>query len=133
VARYGAAYADRATYENSRASVYAPWILAEVARVSLTRGTEFRSKPATDDDLLDCCAAYQAIPDPELGVKKELETVGHFLLRMGSQQLTFPHSHANGLARTVALLEQTRPVVPPKIATPGWPERLLGCSLGRLR
>jgi hypothetical protein len=129
VARYGAEFADRATYQNSRTSVYAPWVLAEVARVSLIRGTEFRSKPAIDSDLLSCCAAYQALSDPELGVKKELETVGHFLLRMGGQQLTFPHSHAHNLARTVALLEQTQPVRAPKIATPGWPERLLGCSL----
>jgi hypothetical protein len=129
VARYGAAFVDRASYQHPRMAVYAPWVLAEVARVSLIRGTEFRSKPATDDDLLDCCAAYQAIPDPELGVKKALETVGHFLLRMGGQQLTFPQSHAHDLARTVALLEQTQPVRAPKIATPGWPERLLGCSL----
>jgi hypothetical protein len=95
----------------------------------LIRGTEFRSKPATDSDLLSCCAAYQALSDPELGVKKTPLALGHFLLRMGGQQLTFPQSHANDLARTVALLEQTQPVRAPKIATPGWPERLLGCSL----
>src|ERR1700733_8882983 len=53
VARYGAAFVDRAKYQNSRTSVYAPWVLAEVARVSLICGTEFRRKPATDSDLLD--------------------------------------------------------------------------------
>lgn len=122
VARYGAAFVDRATYQNARTAVFAPWALAEVARVSLIRGTEFRSKPATDSDLLSCCAAYQALSDPELGVKKTPEALGHFLLRMGGQQLTFPQSHANDLTRTVALLEQTQPVKPPKIATPGWPD-----------
>lgn len=129
VARYGAAYADRETYEHPKTAVYAPWVLAEVARVSLVRGTEFYRQPATDRDLLDCCAAYQALRDPELGVKRELQTVGHFLLRMGGQQLIFPQSYAHDLARTVALLEQTQPTKAPRIATPGWPERLLGCSL----
>jgi hypothetical protein len=55
--------------------------------------------------------------------------LGHFLLRMGGQQLAFQHSYANDLSRTVALLEQTSPARTPEIATPGWPERLVGCSL----
>ena len=128
MARYGAEFADPKKYQNPRTAVYAPWVLAEVARVSLTRGTEFRSKPVTDKDILACCAAYQALSDPELG-QKTLEALGHFLLRMGGQQLTFQQSYSNDLSRTVALLEQTSPGRTPKIATPGWPERLLGCSL----
>lgn len=129
VAQYGAAYADRKAYEHPDTAVYAPWVLSEVARVSLVRGTEFQRRPATDRDLLDCCAAYDAIRDPELGVKRELQVVGNFLLRTGGQQLIFPQSYANDLTRTVALLEQTQPTRVPKIITPGWPERLLGCSL----
>jgi hypothetical protein len=128
VARYGAEYADPEKYQTARTAVYAPWVLADVARVSLVRGTEFRSKPATDDDLVSCCAAYQALSDPELG-RKTPGALGHFLLRMGGQQLAFQNSYANDLSRTVALLEQTSPARTPEIATPGWPERLLGCSL----
>jgi hypothetical protein len=128
VARRGAEFADRKNYQNARAAVYAPWVLAEVARVSLVYGTEFNRKPATDDDLLSCCAAYQALYDPELKLKTP-EALGHFLLRMGGQQLTFQQSYYNNLSRTVALLEQTDPRRPPKIATTGWPQRLLGCSL----
>jgi hypothetical protein len=52
VARYGAEYADPEKYQTARRAVYAPWVLADVARLRLVRGTEFRSKPATDDDLL---------------------------------------------------------------------------------
>lgn len=128
VARYGAEYADPEKYQTARTAVYAPWVLADVARVSLVRGTEFRSKPATDDDLVSCCAAYQALSDPELG-RKTPWALGHFLLRMGGQQLAFQNSYANDLSRTVALLEQTSPARTPEIATPDWPERLLGCSL----
>lgn len=128
VARYGAEFAEPKKYRNPRTAVYAPWVLAEVARVSLVRGTEFRSKPATDKDLLACCAAYQALSDPELG-QKTPEALGHFLLRMGGQQLTFQQSFSNDLSRTAALLEQTSPGTTPEIATAGWPERLLGCRL----
>jgi hypothetical protein len=52
VARYGAEYADPEKYQTARRAVYAPWVLADVARLRLVRGTEFRSKPTTDDDLL---------------------------------------------------------------------------------
>jgi hypothetical protein len=48
---------------------------------------------------------------------------------MAGQQLTFQQSHGNDLSRTVALFEQTSPGRAPAIATPGWPERLLGCTL----
>lgn len=128
VARCGAEFADPEKYQTSRTAVYAPWVLAEIARVSLVRGTEFRSKPTTDSDLLSCCAAYQALSDPELG-QRTTGALGHFLLRMAGQQLTFQPSHGNDLSRTVALLEQTSPGRTPETATPGWPERLLGCTL----
>ena len=64
VARYGAVFADPQSYRNPRTAVYAPWVLADIARVSLTCGTEFRGKPVTDSDFLSCCAAYQALADP---------------------------------------------------------------------
>src|ERR1700683_5467268 len=57
VARYGAAFTERAAYLDSKSAVFAPWVLAEIARASLVYGTEFNRKPATDDDLLSCCAA----------------------------------------------------------------------------
>lgn len=128
VARYGAAFADRMTYLNANSSVFAPWVLAEVARASLIYGTEFNRKPATDDDLLSCCAAYQALNDPELG-RRSQDAVGHFLLRIAGEQLTFQHSILNDLSRPVALLEQTTPRKALKVATSGWPQRLFGCTL----
>jgi hypothetical protein len=128
VARYGAAFADRKAYLKADSAVFAPWVLAEVARVSLIYGTEFNRKPAADDDLLSCCAAYQALRDPELG-RGGPDAIGHFLLRIAGEQLTFQQSILNDLSRSVAMLEQTKPRKPPTVATSGWPERLLGCTL----
>ena len=128
VARYGAEFADREKYLNAKWAVYAPWVLAEVARVSLVYGTDFNREPATDGDLLSCCAAYQALRDPELGRGKP-GAIGHFLLRVAGEQLTFQQSIHNDLSRTVALLEHTKPRKPLKIARPGWVERLLDCTL----
>jgi hypothetical protein len=128
VARYGAAFADRKAYLKADSAVFAPWVLAEVARVSLLYGTEFNRTPAAEDDLLSCCAAYQALRDPELG-RGGGDAIGHFLLRIAGEQLTFQQAILNDLSRPVALLEQTAPRKPLTVATSGWPERLLGCTL----
>ncbi len=128
VARYGAAFADRKSYLKADSAVFAPWVLAEVARVSLLYGTEFNRTPAAEDDLLSCCAAYQALRDPELG-RGGPAAIGRFLMRIAGEQLTFQQAILNDLSRPVALLEQTTPRKPLTVATSGWPERLLGCTL----
>jgi hypothetical protein len=128
VARYGAAFADEKAYRNAKSAVYAPWALGEVARASLVYGTEFNRTQATDDDLLSCCAAYQALRDPELG-RGGREAVGHFLLRTGGEQLAFQQAVLNDLSRPVALLEQTTARKALTVATDGWAERLFGCTL----
>ena len=77
--------------------------------MSLIHGTDFNRKSATEDDLRACCAAYQALRDPELGVGGP-EAVERFLLRVAGQQLVFQQSaFFNDLARSVALFEQTTP------------------------
>jgi hypothetical protein len=45
---------------------FTPWARADIARVSLVMGNEFR-QDATREDLLHCAAAYVALRDPELG------------------------------------------------------------------
>lgn len=128
VARYGAAFSEQEQYFKRHSAQYAPWVLAEVARASLVYGTDFNRKPATDDDLLSCCAAYQSLPDRELE-RDEEGAVGNFFLRLAGEQLTFQQSVLNDLARTAALFEQTTPRKVLRTASPGWPERLLGCRL----
>lgn len=63
VARYGSAFSKREQYLKPRSTQSAPWVLAEVARASLVYGTDFNRKPATDNDLLSCCAAYQSLAE----------------------------------------------------------------------
>jgi hypothetical protein len=129
VARYGAMYATPDKYQNRYSALYAPWVLAEVARVSLIHGTAFNRKLATDSDLRACCAACQALRDPELGSGGP-EAVGRFLLRAAGQQLVFQQSaFFNDLARPVALFEQTKPRRALPTLDSGWPRRLLGCTL----
>ena len=128
VARYGADFADRQKYMRPATAIFAPWVLAEVARASLLYGTDSHRDPAAPDDLISCCAAYQALRDPELG-QRTPGAVGHFLMRIAGEQLIFQQSFFNDLSRTVALLEQTIARKPLAVATDGWPERLLGCGL----
>lgn len=111
-----------------RGSLYAPWVLAEIARTSLVQGTEFGRKAADARDLEVCCGACQAISDRELEAG-ESGAVGRFLLRLGAQQHTFQQRPFNDLSRTLALFEQTQPARPTRIIKPGWAETLLGCSL----
>jgi len=128
VARYGAVFADEEKYFKRDSAIYAPWVLAEVARASLIYGTDFNRKSATEGDLRACCAAYQALSDPELGRGRE-GAIAHFLLRVAGEQLTFQQSVFNDLSRPVALFEQTTPRKPLEVASPGWPQRLFGCTL----
>ncbi len=107
---------------------FAPWVLAEIARVSLVHGTEFNRKVATDDDLLACSAAYQALREPALS-RQEPGGLGNFFLRIGAEQLSFQQPVLNDLARTAALLEQTASSKEMEVATHGWADRLLGGTL----
>jgi hypothetical protein len=106
---------------------FTPWALADIARVSLVLGSEFRYD-ATRDDLLLCAEDYRNLEDPELGSGNPGSTEG-FLLRMGYEQLLFGQSLKGEIARNVALFEQTTPSRDLTVIRPGWDRDLLGCSL----
>ena len=127
VARYGAAYADDAKYMNATSALYAPWVLAEVARASLIYGTDF-NRTCDGQRPPRLLRRLQALRDPELGIGKQ-GAVGHFMLRVAGEQLTFQQSVYNDLSRPVALFEQTAPRRTLEVADSGWPSRLLGCTL----
>ena len=107
---------------------YQPWILLEVARVSLVYGNEHRS-PATEADLLACCDAFDALRDPELSAHADERAFANFFLRVQHQQL--PHQQLIGpdIARSAALFTQTKSAKPLKTLAPGWIEELLGANL----
>jgi hypothetical protein len=106
-----------------------PWVLAEIARVSLLRGTEFNREPATIADLNDCANAFLNLDDRDLRRHKP-GSVGDFLLRLGAQQLTWQQQTFHDISRAAAVFQHAAdPKRPPKIISGDWPEQLFGCSL----
>lgn len=106
-----------------------PWALADIARVSLLRGTEFNRQPATVADLNDCATAYMNLDDRDLRRHKE-GSVGDFLLRLGAEQLSWQQQSFHNLARAAAVFQRAPdPARPPKVITGDWPEQVFGCSL----
>jgi len=114
--------------ETGQTGLYAPWVLAEVARVSLAHGNEHR-QVATMADLTRCCAAFTAVGDPELA-SGDPEGLSSFLLRT-SEQLEYQTDLFLEMSRTAALFDQTETETdrPPKVLAPGWQRELFGASL----
>src|SRR5271155_3020997 len=131
VATAAAQYATPGSWEKSPWMKFTPWALADIARVSLISGNEFKSA-ATVDDLLRCCAAYVAVNDPELASNAPGSLTG-FMLRITSEQLSYEQSPFHVMGRTMALFEQTQPAPGKalKVLRPGWDTELLGCSLSQ--
>lgn len=104
---------------------FTPWALAEVARTSLVFGNEHRP-PATERDVLECCAAHSALRDPQL----QRGDAASFFLRLGTEQMSYQQPAFSELARTVALLDLTPPSVRGLSTIRGdWQTRLLGTTL----
>ena len=106
---------------------FTPWALAEITRVSLAYGDEHRSE-ATDNDVIACNAAYNALSDDELATGAP-GSLAHFLLRMSSEQLEYQRSPLNEMSRTAALFQHTTMQREPKVLKPGWQRELFGASL----
>ncbi|MFJ6354807.1 hypothetical protein ACIQKB_35790 [Streptomyces sp. NPDC092046] len=111
-----------------RTGLYRPWGLADAAWMSLVCGNEYRQRKATGADLTEILAQYTALDDPirHLPVGARLEG---YLLRVAGQQFTWQEDDFSELARSLALLIQTRPSKPLEVLTEGWEQDLLGCSL----
>ncbi len=129
VAQVGAQHPTPAQWLASPYRKFVPWALAEIARVSLQFGNEYRAA-AVEHDVLECCAAYTAMGDPEIG-QRELEGgAARFFLRIASEQLSYQLDVYNELARTAALFDQTTPDRPLNVlGDPGWVRELLDCPL----
>ncbi|MFE2546661.1 hypothetical protein [Actinacidiphila glaucinigra] len=118
------------TWWNSPFRKYTPWALADVARVSLAYGNEYRGDGScTENDLLSMLAAYAALTDPMIRDNGSTESVSSWLLRVSGEQFTFQETGFSDLARTAALFDQTPPARIPTCLVDGWDEQLLGCSL----
>ena len=128
IAAEGARFCENQSWLKSPYKKLTPWALADIARVSLASGNEYR-KDATPRDVLECAAAYSSLAEPELG--KVPDAAAGFLLRLGSEQLGFQRSIANELGRSVALFDQTTPVRGLQVMHQGWAEELLGCTVSQ--
>jgi hypothetical protein len=129
IARVGAQYKDIGSWLEGDYMRFTPWALADIARVSLVLGGEFRHD-ATRSDLLLCADAYRNLADPELGSSNPGSIEG-FLLRMAHEQLPFQQSLKGEIVRNVALFEQTTLFRDLKVIQQGWDQDLLGCSLSQ--
>lgn len=127
VAKVSAHYSEPGGWHLDRYRVCTPWNLAEVTRVSLAFGNEHR-KPATEQDILYCCAACAALVDPDLS---QLTTDGFakFMLRLSGQQMGYQLPVRNELARSIALFEHTTTSRSLEVLRDGWAHDLLNCSV----
>lgn len=128
VASVGARYAEPGSWLRERYRKYTPWNLAEVARVSLAYGNEHRSD-ATARDVLECCAAYSSLSDPDFLGSPNLDTFAKFMLRMSHEQMPHQLSMYNELARSIAMFEHTEASKPLTVLVDGWDQDLLGCTV----
>lgn len=129
LAAAAAEYSAPGSWQKSPWMKFTPWTLADVARVSLVSGNEYRS-PATPDDLLRCCAAYAAVNDPELSANNPGSLTG-FMLRKTSEQLSYEQNPFHLIARTAALFHDTKPANALKVILPGWDADLFGGTLSQ--
>jgi len=133
IARAGAQYWVPQTWLNSPYKKLTPWNLADVARVSLVSGNEHR-KSAVYQDLLESCAAYSSLVDPQLSGQAVSgggsDIIAGFLLRKSAEQLVYNQSRWHDLGRTAAIFDQTAAKKPLNVlGDPGWVQSLLGCTI----
>jgi hypothetical protein len=97
--------------------------------VSLVSGNEYGGD-ATQDDLLQCAAAYVQVNDPELA-SENADSVTTFMLRITAEQRPYQSNPYNELGRSAALFMQTSPAKTAKVIRPGWANELFGGDLSQ--
>jgi hypothetical protein len=127
VAGAGARYNTPQSWLDSPYKKLTPWALAEVARISLLQGNEHRA-PADARDLLECCAAYSGITDPDLRTQT-VDAFIKFMLRTSGEQMTYQVPIRGELARSIALFEQTVTDVQLEVLHGDWAAQLFHCSI----
>ena len=129
IARLAAGLTEPNLWRTNPASIFSPWTLADIVRVSLARGNEHRAPSAvTDQDMLQCAEHYFGFVGSELA--EATPGAGrNAILRMTAEQLPFQHLDLHHMGRVSALLLQTQALKPLRVIQPGWDSKILGCSL----
>ncbi|MFI4991433.1 MAG: hypothetical protein ACHQHO_11040 [Solirubrobacterales bacterium] len=106
-----------------------PWAIAAAAKASIVVGNEHRSAGVTDRDVLEICAAYNALDTPLANVPAGVaDTVGALLVRTSYEQFPYQQSHFEEISRLGALFENVEEL-PTEILDLALIERVLGCPL----
>jgi hypothetical protein len=107
-----------------------PWAIAAAAKASIVAGNEHRKPGVTDKDVIQICAAYNALDTPLANDPTETsETIGAFLVRTSYEQFRYQESHFEEISRLGAMFE-TVEGLRTEILDRALIERVLGCSLG---
>lgn len=110
-----------------KAGLYAPWALAEVARVSLAYGNE-HGRPTTAETVAECSMLFAGLGDADLAAQVE-GAVQRFFLRLTLEQLDYQRPLLHEMARSAALLTQTPPAKTMSVIQGDWECSLFGGTL----
>ncbi|HRN29606.1 MAG TPA: hypothetical protein PK890_07905, partial [Terrimesophilobacter sp.] len=128
LANYSRIWDGSHTLPEGRTNPFLPWNVAGAAATALTRGTSGGRAPDADD-VAWACYLYFNLEHP--GDTADPGFAVRLLARILAQQAPYQRASMLELARPVALFEQTafKPDYQPRVMTPGWGERVLGCSV----
>ncbi len=107
-----------------------PWAIAAAAKASVVAGNEHRRPGVTDRDVMEICAAYNALDTPLAHEPGDTtETVGAFLVRTSYEQFPYQQSRFEEISRLGALFDGID-ALDTEILDQALIERVLGCPLG---
>lgn len=106
-----------------------PWSIAAAAKTSIVAGNEHRTPGVTDRDVMQICAAYNALDTPLAHDPADTtETVGAFLVRTSYEQFPYQQSYFEEISRLGALFDGLD-ALDTEILDHALIERVLGCPL----
>lgn len=113
-----------------RPRVVTPWATAASAITSVCHGNQHRPAGASYADVVDMCAAHNAVRDHGLA-EHEPDAAVRFLLRVMYEQMPFQHAGATDIARSRAMFVDSLPedTSTLKILSPDLWNTVLDCSL----
>lgn len=128
VSAVAAQYGLRDAWRTSPGQRFAPWVLADIVRVSLSWANEHRPSGVAAEDIFDCCDLYLRFMEPSL-MDSTPDTARQFLLRTMAEQLPWQQVGLKDMARTLALFTQTSTDKSLAILGADWDHQLFGCSV----
>ncbi|WP_286689968.1 MULTISPECIES: hypothetical protein [unclassified Aeromicrobium] len=127
LARVGSARLDPEQWSQpGRTGFGTPWSLAEISRVSLAAGNEFRNV-ADERSVIECTNAFNALDDPQF--VGDADDIPGLFLRLAAEQFPFQLPLHQEMSRSVALLSHTTAARDTEVIQPGWDADLFGCDL----